>query len=160
MTVDVDANSAEETGAALRNKLRAQQSANLANARRTRSQRGRLRKALRAGELDPFEVLEGRADPDGLVESVVVGMKVLDLLPMIRGVAKARAKEIVMAMNLDPLTRMRDLDDVERKELGLVLRGALEPGYIPHLRPDQIPDRGTRAERRAARREEQSNDAA
>jgi hypothetical protein len=153
--MQVDANTAEETGLALRDKLRAQQSSNLEQARRTRSQRGRLRKALRAGELDPFEVIEGRVDPEGLVESVVAPMKVLELLPMIRGVGKPRAREITMAFNLDPLTRMRDLDDVERKELGLVLRGALEPGFIPHLRPDQIPDRGTRAERRAARREEQ-----
>jgi ribosomal protein S13 len=136
----------------VRDALRQKQSANLAKARIVREQRGRLRRALRAEQLDPFAVIEGRADPDGLIESVVYHMKVLELLPMIRGVAKARAREIVGAMELDPLTRIRDLTTHQRRELSLVTRGSVDVGYVPPLRTERIPSPAEQAERKRLER--------
>jgi ribosomal protein S13 len=53
-------------------------------------------------------------------------LKLQTLLPMIPGVGKARAHEIIEAMDCSPLTRVKALSAERRHDLAMVTRGARE----------------------------------
>jgi hypothetical protein len=99
-----------------------QTSTALAKARAVRVAHGNLRKALKARQLDPFQVIEGTAHPK--IEEFVKDMKLVSLLPMVPGVGKSVTHEILLAFDVSPTIRMGQLTPERRQELSRLVKGA------------------------------------
>lgn len=99
----------------------------IALARRVRSQRGEIRRALKAKELDPHRLIEGRSDP--AIEAVVSRMKVKDFLPMIPGIGKPMAHEVLLAFECRSETRFDQLSHERRVQLSYIVAGARDPRF-------------------------------
>ena len=106
-----------EPGALLARKMSA---LDIANARRR--QLKELRLALKAGEVDPIELIRGSDDP--VIEDCVARTKLFTFLQMIRGIGKARAMEIIAAFRATPNMRIGDFDKERRMDLSFIVKGA------------------------------------
>lgn len=102
----------------------AQRRAALVKARNVRTQRRLVKEALKSGEIDVYEVLEGQVLPE--IEAVIAEIPVFDMLRMLPGIGKVRALEIVNAFEASPATVMCAFDKGRRRELSLIVKGARE----------------------------------
>lgn len=84
--------------------------------------RGALKRALKAGEVDPFDLLGGNAPQ---WEDTAKRMTILALLVALPGIGDVTAREALAEVGVETDTRVYGLTYQLRRELATTLRAAL-----------------------------------
>lgn len=92
-----------------------------------RSQLKELRKAFKAREVDPLQVLAGECDPR--IEKVVAEVRLKSLLPLIPGLGQARSHDVLTAFGVSGTRKLGNLTAERRRELVFIVKGARDPHY-------------------------------
>lgn len=100
-----------------------QRASALERANSVKQQRKAVRRALRDGTVDPWELLAGELDE---LEPVLEGWPVDALLKAIPGIGKVRVMDVLVAFKASPSTKMGAFSKARRVELARVARGSID----------------------------------
>lgn len=87
-----------------------------------RSERAKIKKAIRDGELDPWALLEGN---DNTHEGWIITMKIHDLLRAVPGIGEVTAYDILTELSLPPNMRFVGVSMELRKEMSAMAQEVL-----------------------------------